>query len=138
MVGERVGAAGHFTLDREPPPAGGGSSPHAWGIANANKVLLDSIVAQPTSGTLIVGRGVPDDWIAAGKTISVDNFPTTNGRRLSVGIASNGRSVTLDLRGAAPAAGVAFQLPVFVRNVASAGGATINQQTGTVLLPPVT
>ena len=117
------------------PAAGGGSSPHAWGIANANKVLLDSIVAQPAIGPLIVGRGVPDDWIAAGKTISVANFPTTNGRRLSVGIASNGRSVTLELRGAAPAAGVAFQLPVFVRNVASAGGATINQQTGTVLLP---
>ena len=43
--------------------------------------------------------------------------------------------MTLDLSGSAPAAGVAFQLPVFVRNVASAGGATINQQTGTVLLP---
>ena len=28
------------------PAAGRGSSPHAWGIANANKVLLDSIVAQ--------------------------------------------------------------------------------------------
>jgi hypothetical protein len=117
------------------PAAGGGSSPHAWGIANANKVLLDSIVAQPASGPLIVGRGVPDDWIAAGKTISVANFPTTSGRRVNVSIASNGRSVTLDLYGSAPAAGVAFQLPAFVGNVASTSAGTIDQHTGTVLLP---
>ena len=46
-------------------PAGGqGSSPHAWGIANANKVLLDSLAAQKSDGDLVVGRGVPDSWLA--------------------------------------------------------------------------
>ena len=63
------------------PSAGGGSSPHAWGIANANKVLLDSVVAQAADGTLIVGRGVPDDWMKPGKAISITNFPTANGGR---------------------------------------------------------
>jgi hypothetical protein len=117
------------------PAAGGGSSPHAWGIANANKVLLDSIVAQPVSGPLLVGRGVPDDWITAGKTISVANFPTESGRRLNIDITSDGRSVTLGLHGAVPDAGVAFQLPAFVRNVASVSAGTTDQSTGTVLLP---
>src|SRR5271165_6279482 len=36
------------------PAAGQGSSPHAWGLATANSVLLDSLVAQRTDGTLIV------------------------------------------------------------------------------------
>ena len=37
------------------PATGQGSSPHAWGIAGANKVLLDSLVAQRADGSLVVG-----------------------------------------------------------------------------------
>ena len=37
---------------------------------------------QASDGTLIVGRGVPDAWLTAGKTISVTNFPAVNGRRV--------------------------------------------------------
>ena len=100
MVGERVGAVDHVAVDRESSRrAGGGSSPHAWGIANANKVLLDSLVAQAADGTLIVGRGVPDAWLTAGETISVTNFPTTDGHRLSVRISGGDRSVTLTVNG---------------------------------------
>jgi hypothetical protein len=36
------------------PASGNGSAPHAWGIANANKVLLDSLAAQRSDGALIV------------------------------------------------------------------------------------
>ena len=66
-------------------PAGGqGSSPHAWGLAGADKVLLDSLVAQRTDGDLVVGRGVPPSWIRPGATVSVTNFPTTDGHRVAV------------------------------------------------------
>jgi hypothetical protein len=37
---------------------GQGSSPYAWGIAGADKVLLDSLVAQQSNGSLVIGRGV--------------------------------------------------------------------------------
>jgi hypothetical protein len=116
------------------PATGQGSCPHAWGISNANKVLLDSLVAQATNGVLIVGRGVPDDWTTAGKTISVTNFPTTNGTRLNVTITSEGRSVTLTLSGSVPTGGVLFQLPVFVDNIAATTAGTIMESTGTVRL----
>jgi hypothetical protein len=118
------------------PATGQGSSPHAWGIANANKVLLDSVVAEASSGTLIVGRGVPDKWISAGQSISVSNFPTTNGQRAGVTITAGDHSVTLELRGAHPTGGVRFQLPAFVRNIASASAGTISEKTGTVTLSP--
>jgi len=114
------------------PTAGGGSSPHAWGIANANKVLLDSLVAQRADGTMIVGRGVPDDWLTAGRSISVANFPTTRGRRAGVEISSAGDSVTLTLTGSTGAA--LFQLPAFVNNIARASAGTVTQSTGTVRL----
>jgi hypothetical protein len=114
------------------PSAGGGSSPHAWGIANANKVLLDSLAAQASSGTLIVGRGVPDAWLASGKTISVTNFPTTDGQRVSIKISSIGHAVTLTLTGSTST--VLFQLPLFVNNIASSSTGTIDQAMGIVQL----
>ena len=116
------------------PATGQGSSPHAWGIANANKVLLDSVVAETAGDTLIVGRGVPDKWISAGGSVSVSNFPTTDNRRIGLTITAGNESVTLKLRGAHPTGGVRFQLPAFVRNIASASAGTISQKTGTVTI----
>lgn len=114
------------------PSAGGGSSPHAWGIANANKVLLDSLVAQAADGTLIVGRGIPNDWVASGNVISVTNFPSVNGKRLGVRMSFGDRSVTLTLQGAT--ATVLFQLPQFVNDIAESSAGTVTQATGTVRL----
>jgi hypothetical protein len=116
------------------PEAGNGSSPHAWGIANANLVLLDSLVAERSDGSLVVGRGVPDSWTAAGKVIRLANVPTTHGHHLGLTITMNGGSVTLTLRGDRPAGQVLFQLPAFVNNIAGASAGSINQKSGTVTL----
>jgi hypothetical protein len=117
------------------PGSGQGSSPHAWGIAGANKALLDSLVAQNASGALVVGRGVPPAWLTTGHPISVTNFPTSGGHRLGVTIASSGRHVTLTLHGAASGS-VLFELPDFVHNVASTTSGTVAQSAGIVTLAP--
>ena len=116
------------------PEAGNGSSPHAWGIANANMVLLDSLAAQRSDGSLVVGRGVPSSWVSSGKVISLANFPTTDGRHLGLSIRTHGNAVTLTLTGNQPAGPVLFQLPAFVNNIAHASAGTVNQKTGTVTL----
>ena len=116
------------------PEAGNGSSPHAWGMANANMVLLDSLAAQGADGSLVVGRGVPSSWLSAGKLISLANFPTVAGRHLGLAIRSSGSSVTLTLSGQAPAGPVLFQLPAFVGNIAHASAGTVDEKTGTVTL----
>jgi hypothetical protein len=116
------------------PEAGNGSAPHAWGIANANMVLLDSLAAQRSDGSLVVGRGVPDSWVASGQVISLANFPTTDGRHLGLSIRAHGNAVTLSLTGDAPSGPVLFQLPAFVDNIAHASAGTVNEQTGTVTL----
>ncbi len=118
------------------PAAGQGSSPHAWGIAGANKVLLDSLVAQQSDGSLVVGRGVPPGWLGHGAPISVTNFPTTAGHRVDVSISSAGRSVSLTLRGPPPAGPVLFQLPSFIRDIATTSTGTVDQRAGTVTLAP--
>ncbi len=116
-------------------PAGGqGASPHAWGIANANKVLLDSLAAQESDGDLTVGRGVPGRWLTPGATISVTHFPTTDGKRLAVTIRPGSHAVTLVLSGASPSGAVLFQLPSFVENIAGTSAGSIDEGTGTVRL----
>jgi hypothetical protein len=120
------------------PGAGQGSSPHAWGMAGANKVLLDSLVAQRTSGVLVVGRGVPSAWLHAGASpITVTNYPTTKGQRAGITIrASSGTQVNLTLDGARPSGQVLFQLPAFLDDVASTSAGTVDEATGTVTLAP--
>jgi hypothetical protein len=116
------------------PSGGGGSSPHAWGIANANKVLLDSLVSQASDGTLIVGRGVPSAWLHTGAQISVANFPTQNGRRVRIDITAAHDSVTLAISG--PVGRVQFEIPAFVGNIASATRGAVSSSSGTVTLRP--
>ena len=118
------------------PEAGNGSSPHAWGMANANLVLLDSLVAQRADGSLIIGRGVPGTWVRSGKTIQLANVPTVAGRHLGLRIRSNGTSVTLTLTGQQPAGAVLFQLPAFVGNIAHASAGSVDEKTGTVTFGP--
>ncbi len=116
------------------PAAGQGASPHAWGIAGANKVLLDSLVAEKSDGSLLIGRGIPSQWLRPGKSIVVTNFPTADGRRLRLTISSADRSVSVTLRGQTPAGHVLLQIPSLVDNIASTSTGTISQKTGTVTL----
>ena len=120
----------------EHPPAGQGASPHAWGMSQANKVLLDSLVAQDADGTLIVGRGIPSKWLTSGTTITVTRFPTTGGRRLNLRIATTGLSVSVALQGSVPQGAVTLELPAFIDNIAATSSGTIDQATGTVTLAP--
>jgi hypothetical protein len=117
------------------PSSGNGASPHAWGIANANMVLLNSLVAQRSTGQVIVGRGVPNAWVAPGKRISVDNVPIAGGHRMGLTVTTSGLRVTLKLSGSAPAGDVLFQLPAFDNDIASSTAGTVDQATGTVTVP---
>jgi hypothetical protein len=99
-------------------------------------VLLYSLAAQRANGSLVIGRGVPDTWVASGKVIRLANMPTTDGRHLGQTIRTRGAEVTLTLTGQRPSGPVLFQLPAFVRNIASASAGTTDQNAGTVTLAP--
>ena len=103
-------------------------------MANANMVLLDSLAAQRSDGSLVVGRGVPDAWVRGGQVISLANFPTTDGRHIGLSVRSSGGAVTLTLTGDQPSGPVLFQLPAFVGNITHASAGTVDEKTGTVTL----
>jgi hypothetical protein len=118
------------------PASGQGSSPHAWGIAGSDKVLLDSVVAQRADGSVVVGCGIPPQWLNSGTPIAVTKFPTTDGKRSSFTIDAHGTAVTLTLGGATPPGKILFELPSFVGNVAATSAGAIDQASGTVTLGP--
>jgi len=116
------------------PASGGGSSPHSWGEALANLMLLDSVVAQRADGSLVIGRGVPNAWVADGEPFGVTNFPISGGSRIGVQVSESGLAVTLSLTGPASEP-TAFELPAFVNNIASASAGTIDESDGVVNVP---
>ena len=119
------------------PGSGQGFAPHSWGIANANKVLLDSLVVQRSDGSIIIGRGIPNAWVRTGR-ISVTNFPGRDGRRLGFTISIHHQAVSLQLTGDDPGGAVLLQLPAFVHNLRHSGVASVDESTGTVTIPPNT
>jgi hypothetical protein len=117
---------------------GTGSSPHIWGQANASKVLLNSLIAEKSSGQVIVGRGIPNEWLRNGETMSATNYPISNGNRMGATITTSGNSVILTLTGAAPTGGVAFEIPYFAGKIASASAGTVDNANGVITLGPGT
>ena len=76
------------------------------------KAVLDSIVAEKFDGSVIVGRGVPQEWLDTGKPIELKRLPVSAGR-IDVTIRKTAeKTYELDLGGAAPDQ-VVFDLPVF-------------------------
>ena len=114
--------------------SGTGSSPHMWGQANDSKVLLDSLIAERSDGSVVVGRGVPTEWLRGGQPVSVSGYPIAGGRTGAT-ISGSGSTVTLTMSGTAPSGGVQFSVPEFVGNIASASAGTVDNASGVVTLP---
>jgi len=120
---------------------GGGSDQHMWGQATATKVLFDSLIAQKADGTLIIGRGAPKDWIAKGKKISLDDYPTLGGGRVGYSTRSTGTAVTLTFSGKrGDATAFSIELLGLKDNVAkvSTRKAVVDEHAGTVRVPAST
>ncbi|MEV8376474.1 sugar-binding protein [Kribbella sp. NPDC056861] len=115
---------------------GGGSNQHMWGQSTATKVLFDSLVAQKSDGTVIIGRGVPDEWVTGRQKIAIDNYPVADGKRLGFRLTASGKTVSVELTGDG-STGYSIELPALRGNIAnvSVKGAAINQTGGTVFLP---
>ncbi|SDU88372.1 hypothetical protein SAMN04488544_1422 [Microlunatus sagamiharensis] len=120
---------------------GGGSNQHMWGQATATKVLFDSLVAQKSDGTVIIGRGAPEGWVAKGQKIKISNYPVLGKGRIGYSTRSTGTKVTIDFtgrRGGAKAFSVELVgLKDNVKKV-SVRGAVVDQAAGTVRVPATT
>lgn len=90
---------------------GAGSCQHIWGQSTATKALLDSLVCQRVNGDLLIGRGVPHEWICDGNIIHIKNYPIENGGRTEVKIEIVKNTIFVTVSGAEPSGRVLVELP---------------------------
>jgi hypothetical protein len=117
------------------PASGQGACPHVWGQSFATAGLLDSLIVEKSDGTVLVGRGLPDAWVAAGQVIELSNYPVSEGKRMGIrieGLSEN--QMRLTLTGDSPSGLVVLNLPFFIDHIQSATAGTINNSAGEVVL----
>lgn len=90
---------------------GGGSCQHIWGQSTATKVLLDSLICERSNGEVIIGRGIPAQWLYDGAEIEVKKYPLADNRRMGFKLNVSGKSITVTLSGEVNAQQVSVQLP---------------------------
>lgn len=140
--------------NRDNAARGGGSCQHMWGQATASKVLFDSLIAERIYNDnknvdIIVGRGIPDEWVTnatdSNKIVAdVKNYPVLQGGRAGYHIerVGNNLNITFNLNktnskvDSATAVQMSVELPIMVNNIESAtAGTTIDNTNGIVKVP---
>ncbi|MEK4330578.1 S-layer homology domain-containing protein [Paenibacillus sp. FSL R7-0312] len=139
-------------LNLQNAPGGGGSAQHMWGQSVNSKVLIDSLIAeriydQNQKTEIIVGRGIPKEWVKDAArnnnaVARVQNYPALQGGRVGYSIVrqDNQLMVTFssDLSQAKAGAGEAsfsVQLPSMVNNITDVSAGIMDNSKGIVTVP---
>ena len=116
------------------PGGGTGSCPHMWGQSCISKVLLESIIVEFYDGTVLIGRGVPTEWLTANKTVRVDNFPVKNNGRVNIEIkAISSDEIMLEVDGDI-SGDIVFNLPIMKGNIKSVSSGSFDSVAGTATM----
>lgn len=132
--------------DTDHASGGGGSCQHIWGQSTASKVLVDSLIAEKIDGTVIIGRGIPTEWIQTGETVALSNYPVQNNHRVGYTLTTSGKTVNIAFTGTdLSALRFSVELISLKDNIVSVtakdeggqtlSGATFDKALGTVSLP---
>jgi len=120
------------------PKYGNGASPHMWGQSVCTKVLIDSLIAEKIDGKIIIGRGIPEEWIGNSQVIELNNYPISGNRRMGVRIQSYSDRVLITFTGDSPVNEILIDLPVFLTRIKGATAGNVNFQNGRVTVSPDT
>lgn len=134
-------------------PGGGGSAQHMWGQSVSSKVLIDSLIAekiynQNNNIDIIVGRGIPKEWVvdaAENENVIVDvqNYPALRGGRVGYKIVRDGNDliITFDRNNdkstidSSTVVNFSVELPSMVNNITKTTVGTIDNEKGIVKVP---
>ncbi len=120
------------------PKYGNGASPHTWGQSACTKVLIDSLIAEKIDGKVIIGRGIPEEWIGNSQVIELKNYPISGNRRMGVRIQGYSDRVLITFTGDSPVNEILIDLPVFLTRLEGANTGTVDFQNGRVTVSPDT
>lgn len=109
-----------------------------WGLGFLRQGLLEATVSVAVDGTVIIGRGIPDEWLRPGATpIEWQNIAVNDGRRfhrLKLW-AADPLTIRLELTGDDALGDILLNLPLLRDNIAAVSIGHADGATGTVTLP---
>lgn len=93
------------------PKSGTGSCPHAWGDSFSRMILLKSLIDEFADGRVIIGRGIPEQWLEPGQEIRVSNVPLRDLRRFGYELKTSDDAISISFFGDTPAGDTVLDLP---------------------------
>ena len=108
-----------------------------WGLGFLRQGLLEATASVKTDGTVIIGRGIPNEWMVSGTPIEWQNISINDGRKFnSLKLyAADAKTVKLELAGDDAVGDIVLDLAALKDNIASVSGGTFDNAAGTVTVP---
>jgi len=97
------------------------------------KAFEDALFTFAACGTLVIGKGIPEEWIFDGAQIKVENIPVAQKGHCGFCLSVEKEKLTLTLSGVTGDA--SLELPCLKDNIASATVGTFNIREGYVYIP---
>lgn len=110
------------------------SCPHMWGQSNSSKVFIDALISERFDDTLIIGRGIPNEFVYDGETVAFENYQYGHGNTAGCTITTSGNTITVTMDLTLDY-DVSIEIPALVNNIADANGLEYDNEAGTVFMP---
>jgi len=95
-----------------------------WGLGFIRQCMLQLCVSVKADGTIILGRGITDEWLNSGKAIAWKNVRINNNRKIGFSIQKTGKELHVLIEGDRTEGSVLVDIPMCVNNIASAHSKT--------------
>jgi len=90
-----------------------------WGLGFIRQAMLQLCISVKTDGTIILGRGIPNEWLDSGKVISWRNVRINNNKKIDFSIKKTDKKINIYLKGDKTEGNILVDIPMCVNNIAS-------------------
>lgn len=95
-----------------------------WGLAFIRQTMLQLCVSVHVDGTIILGRGITDEWLNSGKAVAWENVRINNGKKIGFSIQKTGKEINIYIKGDTTEEAVLVDIPMCINNISSANSKT--------------
>lgn len=108
-----------------------------WGLGFLRQGLLEATASVKTDGTVIIGRGIPNEWLCSSTSIEWQNIAINDGRQFDTLklYAPNTKTIRLQLTGDDAVGDIVLNLPALKNNIASVSAGNFDNASGAVTVP---
>lgn len=114
---------------------GGGSCQHMWGQSTSTKVLFDSLIAEKIDEKIIIGRGVPAEWVADGEEIEIKDYSVCKNKKVGYNLSVKGKEVNITFTSDTTDIPFSIKLISFKDNIESVSVGEFDETAGIVVVP---